>query len=174
MTLTNKLEDYKIEFKYRGIRGVIDEFIENLEISKIRKKKARDILKNQKIIGTIYESWFGDSKNYAITSKIARQYDGEDGLVAVVIETDREADKSEKSKDFIVVDLRTEQAYKIDSFYSLGSGDLVYGRSVSFDPISLKRSGDEILISYRVNYWNPSESISPKSEVKLERIKERK
>jgi len=147
----------------------ITDLIDEMQERRLKSKKIEEILRNNGYIGKTIEGWIGDDKDYTITSKVVREHHGEDGLALVTIKTEREAAKEEKYKRFVLVDLREKEVYKLDSFYSLGSGDLVYGKFASF-----KREGNDISVCYKVTYWNPSESILPKREVNIKTIRREK
>jgi len=145
---------------------------EKKKIRKLTSRYIEEILRTKGYIGETIEGWMGDDRDYKITSKVVREYHGEeDGLALVIIKTEREAVQQEKHKEFVLVDLRKKEVYKLDSFYSLGSGDLAYGKFASFKPISFKREGDDISVCYSVTYWDPSESILPKREVNIKTIR---
>lgn len=131
--LKNNWQDYKLTLRRYGAKAAIDEFIEDLEIEKIIKEKVEGILRARKIIG-IAKGWIGSR---------VKQYNCGEGLVAVLVGT------RIKDMEFMIVDLRTERVYDIDSKFGC---DLVYGRYVIFKPVAVKRlkteRGEIIIVSY--------------------------
>jgi len=131
--------------------------VDSKNLDSHKKDRIEDILRN-----TSYFRDFGGRAYYTITSKIDENFDGEDRLVPLITQKTW-INPLEMERHLAVVNFDVGEVYFCDLTREPSSFK-------EFEPISLKRKGDNILFRYNIVYY-PNEAERRRPELKTYEIK---